>query len=232
VRRAAIAPILAGVAGLAWFWLELTPPRLGFDDTDSPEVSLQFLRAHAETYAQAGTALLILAAALLVTTLIVADRLTGRASPVAVRSLTVTGIVSAACLFLFGVLRFSAEPILYIDGLDHAWGAAAYLAVQMTGVHGVEQGGTFALCAWIVGVSVLGVRAKVVPVALGLLAFVPAFRLVGLLVAPFVPLPDVTWVLGIAAIPLSLAWCLLLGIVLLRNSPVGGGEAQRIDGRS
>ena len=29
-----VAPIVAGIAGLAWFWLELAPQRTGFEDTD------------------------------------------------------------------------------------------------------------------------------------------------------------------------------------------------------
>ena len=40
-----LAPIIAGVAGLGWFWAELAPQRLGFEDTDDPAVSLQFLAA-------------------------------------------------------------------------------------------------------------------------------------------------------------------------------------------
>jgi hypothetical protein len=214
----ALGPILVGLAGVAWFWLELTPPRLGFEDTDSPAASLPFLRANPEVYGMAGVALFVLAAALLITTLIVAERLSGRANALAVRTLTVIGIVAATCFFLHGILRFSAEPILYIDGLDHDWGEVAYLAVQMVGVHGVEQGGIVALCMWIVGTSVLGYRAKVIPLALGLLAIAPAYRLVALMSGPFVELPDVTWILAIAAIPISLAWCFLLGLVLQRGS--------------
>ena len=217
----AIALVAAGLAGIAWSWLELTPPRLGFDDTDSPEVSLRFLHAHPEVYAQSGVALFVLAAALLVATLVVAERLAARSDPLGVRTLTAIGLVSAACFFLHGVLRFSVEPILSIDDLDHAWGSAAYLAVQMAGIHGVAQAGTFALCVWVVGVSVLGLRARVVPMPIALLAVIPAFRITGLLVAPFVTLPDVTWILAIAAIPGVMLWCLLFGIASLR----GGSRA-------
>ena len=135
----------------------------------------------------------------------------------AVRMLSAIGLISGASFFLHGVLRFSAEPILYIDSLDHDWGQAAYLAVQMVGIHGFAQAGSFALCAWVVGVSIVGVRAKVVPAALALLAVLPGFRLVGLLIAHFVTLPDATWLIGIAAIPGVMLWCLLLGIVFLRR---------------
>lgn len=232
----ALAPIVAGLAGVAWFWLELTPPRLGFDDTDSPEVSLRFLHAHPEVYGQAGAALLVLAAMLVVATFVVADALVERPASIAVRSLTSIGLIAAACFFLHGVLRFSVQPILYIDSLDRDWGEAAFLAVQMAGIHGFAQAGTFALCLWVVGISILGVRAKVVPLTLGLIAAIPAFRIVGLLVGPFATLPDVLWIVGIAAIPVVMLWCVLLGVVLLRRgtaapprralegAPVAGGR--------
>ena len=213
----ALALLAAGLAGIAWIWLELAPPRLGFDDTDSPEVSLRFLHAHPEVYGQAGVALFVLGAALLAASFVVADALAERSGRIAVRMLSAFGMFAAASFFLHGVLRFSAEPILYIDSLDHDWGQAAYLAVQMVGIHGFAQAGTFALCAWVVGVSIVGVRAKVVPAALALLALLPGFRLVGLLVAPFVTLPDAWWLIGIAAIPGAMLWCLLLGVVFLRR---------------
>ncbi len=214
----ALALIAAGLAGIAWFWLELAPPRLGFDDTDSPEVSLRFLHAHSDVYSQAGVALFILATALLAASLLVADALAERSNRIAVRMLSTIGLIAAASFFLHGVLRFSAGPILYIDSLDHDWGRSAYLAVQMIGIHGFAQAGSFALCAWVVGVSIVGVRAKLVPVALALLAVLPGFRLVGLLVGPFATLPDATWIIGIAAIPGVMLWCLLLGVVFLRRT--------------
>jgi hypothetical protein len=225
-----LALVAAGLAGIAWFWLELAPPRLGFDDTDSPEVSLRFLHAHPDVYGQAGVALFALALALVVASFAVADALAERSGPLASRFLTVVGLVAAACFFLHGVLRFSAEPILYIDGLDHDWGRAAYLAVQMVGMHGFAQAGTFALCGWVVAVSAVGVRGAVVPAALALLAAVPAFRLVGLIAAPFTELPDGAWMVAIAAIPGVMVWCLLLGAVFVRRvltstGPRAAGEA-------
>ena len=53
---------------------------------------------------------------------------------------------------------------------------------------------------------------------IALLAVIPAFRITGLLVAPFVTLPDVTWILAIAAIPGVMLWCLLFGIASLRGA--------------
>jgi hypothetical protein len=214
----ALALVAAGLAGIAWFWLELSPPRLGFDDTDSPEVSLRFLHAHPEIYGQAGVALLVLAVSLLIASFAVGDALAERSGPVAVRSLTAFGLVAAACFFLHGVLRFSAEPVLYIDDLDHDWGQAAYLVLQMAGMHGFAQAGIFALCAWVVAAGVVGWRASVVPTWLALLAAVPAFRIAGLVAGPFTTLPDATWIVAIAAIPGVMAWCLLLGVFLLRRS--------------
>ena len=64
-----------------------------------------------------------------------------------------------------------------------------------------------------------------VAIELSVLAIVPAFRLVGLLVGPLVDLPDATWILGILAIPGAVIWTGLLGAyllyrALLRGTPV------------
>lgn len=215
----ALSIVMVGLAGIAWFALELAPPRLGFDNTDSPAVSLQFLRAHPEIYPQAGAALMLLAIALTVASFVVFEALAPRSSGLALRSTSAFGLFSAAFFFMHGVLRFAAEPLLYIDGLDHDWGQAAYLVVQMVGIHGFAQAGVVALCLWVVGVSVIGVRANVIPLALGALAVIPAFRLVGLWLGPFVSMPDVLWIFSIAAIPGVMLWCLVLGLVLLRRRP-------------
>ena len=42
----ALALMAFAIAGIAWFTLELAPPNMGFEDTDSPSVSLRFLRAN------------------------------------------------------------------------------------------------------------------------------------------------------------------------------------------
>ena len=224
----ALSIIVVGLAGIAWFWLELTPPRLGFDDTDSPAVSLRFLRAHPEIYAQAGVSLMLLAIALTVATFVVFDAAASRSDSLALRSLSAIGLFSAAFFFMHGVLRFSAEPLLYIDGLDHAWGEAAYVAVQMVGIHGFAQAGAFALCAWVVGLSLIGLRTGIIPVALCALAVVPAFRLIGLSVAPFVDLPEVLWIISIAAIPIVMLWCILLGLILVRRGAVASQDDRSV----
>ena len=213
----ALSIIVVGLAGIAWFWLELSPPRLGFDDTDSPAVSLRFLRAYPEIHAQAGISLILIAIALTVATFVVFDAAASRSDSLALRSLSAVGLFSAAFFFMHGVLRFSAKPMLYIDELDHDWGEAAYAAVQMVGIHGFAQAGVFALCGWVVGISLIGLRTRTIPVALCALAVVPAFRLVGLMVAPFVELPEVLWIVSIAAIPVVMLWCVLLGLVLVRR---------------
>ena len=60
-KAGAAAIIVFALAGLAWFALELAPPVYGFADTDSPAVSLQYLRAHPDIYAWAGNVLFVMA---------------------------------------------------------------------------------------------------------------------------------------------------------------------------
>ena len=104
--------------------------------------------------------------------------------------------------------------------MDHAWGEAAYVAVQMIGLHGFAQAAITAACLWVVGVALIGLRTRVLPMTLCALALIPAFRLLAVLgpLGILDVLPEETWFLFMASIPGLLIWCLLLGIVLLRRS--------------
>lgn len=130
------------------------------------------------------------------------------------------GIFSAAFLFIHGVVRLSVEPLLYIDSLDRDWGEAAYLVVQVVGVHGFAQAGVFALCLWAIGISLIGLRTRALPVAVCLLGAIPVIRVLGLLgplgVLPD-DMPDVLWIVFMVSIPGVMLWCLVLGLVLLRG---------------
>jgi hypothetical protein len=64
-----VAPILAGIAGLGWFWMELAPQWTGFEDTDDPAISLQFLGMHPDAWTRAGLLLGIAALFLIATVL-------------------------------------------------------------------------------------------------------------------------------------------------------------------
>jgi hypothetical protein len=116
-----------------------------------------------------------------------------------------------------GVLRLGVEPLRYIDGLDRRWGEAAYLALQVIGVHGFAQAALLCLSAWVAAVAVLGWRTRRLPRALCLVAVLPVSRLLvlggPLGLGPL--LPDLVWVLVMAAIPVLLIWCLVLGLVLV-----------------
>lgn len=210
-----LALILFALAGVAWFALEVVPVGLGFEDTDDPAVSIAFLREHSVVWAQSGLALFAMAGGLLVASLAVAEVLAGRAGTLAVRAVTVIGLVSATFLFGQGVLRNSALPILYIDGIATAWGEAAYLAVQMAGVHGFAQGGILAFSIWAVGISLIGLRSRSIPVWLGLLGVIPGFRIVASLLGPFGFSDDALWVVYMGSIVGTLMWCLAFGVVLL-----------------
>lgn len=138
-RSAGLAAIITGVAGVIWFYLESAPPRLGFDDTDSPLVSLQYLDIHHITYAQAGLALFILAIALVIATHAVSDVLALRANPLALRVVTTLGLFSAAFAFLHGVLRLGVLPILYMADLREDWGQMATSSASSRGSTGSHR---------------------------------------------------------------------------------------------
>ena len=53
-RVVGLSTIAFALAGIAWFALEVTPPGLGFEDTDNPTVMLDFVRAHPDIYVNAG----------------------------------------------------------------------------------------------------------------------------------------------------------------------------------
>lgn len=219
-RVGALAIIVFALAGIAWFAFELAPPNLGFEDTDDPAVSLRFLRAHQQIYAQAGIALVLMAITLTVAIFVVWDVMAPRSNSLALRSTSAWGLFSAAFFLMHGVLRLGVEPLLYIDRLGHDWGETAYLAVQMVGIHGFAQAAVTAVCAWAVGLSLIGLRTRVIPLALCVLGVIPAFRLLGILgpLGVLDVLPDELWLLFMASIPGVLLWCLILGIVLLRKA--------------
>lgn len=80
-------------------------------------------------------------------------------------------------------------------------------------------GGIFAVCLWTVGLSLIGLRTKVIPLALCALGVLPAFRIASGLLGPLGLLPDfdVLWVVSIASTFGTILWCLILGLVLLRR---------------
>lgn len=73
LRAGGIAVIIAGLAGIAMFTLELMGPVLGFDDTDNPAVSLDYLRQYPQFYALAAVAVFIMALAYIVASFAISD---------------------------------------------------------------------------------------------------------------------------------------------------------------
>ena len=220
-RVGGLALVASGLGSFVWIALELVPQGLGYQDTDSPEVALRYLRLHPEVYAQAGTVMLLTAIALTVGVLATADWLQSRVDPLALKTATAAGLLSAALFFMLGVLRLGVRPLLYVDGLDHAWGEAAYLVMQFTGPHGVAQGAVLALSAWCLGLGLIGWRTRALPRLLCLLALFPALRIVTIIGPLGIIAPDadlgILWLVFMLAIPGSLIWVALLGGVLLRG---------------
>ena len=213
-----LAPIVAGAAGLAWFWAELAQQRTEFQDTDNPATSLQFLAAYPDAWQQAGYALAIAAIALVATVLTTRERLMATSStveagqsPVGLGTVSVVGLFAAAMLFGMACVRLSGGPVLYVRGLDEAWGEMAYLVTQFVGVQLLLVGGLALLAMWIAGVAWIGARRGVLPRLVVALAILPALRL---LATPALSgfLPEELWIVGIAAIPAAFAWLVLLGV--------------------
>jgi hypothetical protein len=218
-----IALVLAGIAWAVWFFLESAAPRLGFDDTDNPAVSLEFLRAHSIVYAQMGVALMVLSMSLVGAVLAVGDRIGARGTPLTSRSTTVFGLFSAAFFLGHAALRLSAGPILHIDSLNSNWGEAAYITIQMVGIHLMAQVGLLAFSLWALGVAIVGWRSRAIPRWLSALAIVPALRLATLLGPLGFDGPDVVWLAFMISIAGTVVWLVLFGLVLLRRPGAADG---------
>ena len=223
LRAGGIAVVIAGLGGITWFALELLPPVLGFDDTDNPAVSLEYLRQYPQFYPLAGVVLLIMAIAFVVASFAVSDALAPLTSSLTRRSLSALGLISAAFLFMHGVLREAVGPLLYIDGMNSRWGESAYLTIQMLGTHGFAQASLLTLCLWSVGISVSGARSHALPIWLCVLGILTGLRFVMLIAGPFltaasIDLPEFLWLGSVALIPLGMLWWLGLGVVLLVKS--------------
>jgi hypothetical protein len=215
-----LAPIVAGAAGLLWFWTELAPIQAGFEDMDSPAVGLKFIAAHPGSWTQAGLVLAIAAIALVATVIGMRDRFevgapgapgeSGESGApergVAVRTVSVIGLFAALFLLGHAATRLAAGPLTYVQGLDQAWGEAAYLVAQFVGVQLFGVAGAALLSIWIAGAAWLGARRGVLPQGLAVLAAVPSLRLLALPGLALLP-----WFLLVLAIPSAFVWLILLG---------------------
>jgi uncharacterized membrane protein len=234
---ARIAPIVAGIAGVAWFGAELGPQISVGYDTDNPAEGLAFIAANPTAWPLAGVALGIAAVALVATVLAMRARLvTGQAAPrtdgiederrVAADTVTVVGLFAAAMLFGMAAVRMSGGPVRYVQGLDQAWGEAAYLVTQFVGIQALVTGGFVLLDLWLVGFAWLGLRRGVVPRVVALLAVLPASRLLGVL-GPFGIEFEGGWFLLILAMPAAFVWIALLGVAVRRPVAMSTGDILR-----
>lgn len=231
MRRATIVAGLAAVGfsvlGVAWFALFLAQPMLGFEDTDDPALGVRFVRAYPEVFTGTGTALILSSIILTIAVMSLAATARQERGSWALRSASAFGLFAAFAFLVFGAMRIGAVgPLLHIASLDAAWGETAYLVVQMAGVQGLLPAGLLALAIWAVGLSVIGIRTRLVPLAICVLGIVPAIHVVGRVVGGLGVLPDEAWLLMIASIPGTLVWCLLLGIGLaIRGVRMGRDDA-------
>jgi hypothetical protein len=214
---AGIATLAFTVAGVTWFALDGSPQGLGLDG-DNPGQMVRFVRDHPGVYQQSGVALLAMAVSLTIAALALYELFAPRSHALALRSTTAFALFAAAFFFVFGAMRIgSSEPLLHIAGLRADWGESAYVAVQMAGVQGLVMAGLFTLSLWAVGHGLIGWRSRSIPRWLCVLAVLPAIRVILVPLGLLGVLPDeeLLWVLSIVAIFGLIAWCLLLGVVLL-----------------
>jgi len=233
-RRAGVAgPIGAALfvgAGVAGYLFETTARTDGFDDGDNPAHSLALFAVNPTPYSLSGLALAVSALALLMLVLATAESVLAVVRPLYARFVTGVGLISAALLFLGGVIRLQAPgTVTHIASLDREWGIAAYLAVQMSGTQGALSAAIFAFALWSVGLCLVAARPRALPVPVLLLGLLPAlvlalplFALVGRLIGQdtSTALYPVYLVAIFGGIPL---FTLGLGAVLLRmrHTPVG-----------
>jgi hypothetical protein len=214
---AGVATTTFALAGIVSFALESSPAGLGLDG-DNPRQMVQWVRDHPEVYGQAGLALLAMAVSLTIAVLAVSELFRDRVGALALKSATAFGLFAAAMLFVHGAMRIgSSEPVIHIADYRAEWGESAYLAVQMAGVQGVGIAGILSLCLWAVGLSLIGLRYRVLPIALVILGVFPVIRIVTstLGVLGLLPDDDLIWMVSISGIFGLMLWCLLLGVVLL-----------------
>lgn len=223
-----LAPIIAGLAGLGWFWAELAPQRAGFPDTDDPAMGLQFIAAHPQAWPLAGLALGIAAIALVGTVLAVRARLGGPSDAgnprgIAVDTISVVGFLAAAMLFGMAAVRMSGGPVRYVHGLDQAWGEAAYLVTQFVGIQALVTGGFVLLELWLIGVAWIGARRGVISRVVAVIAVLPAFRLISVL-GPLGIEAEGIWPLLVIAIPATFAWLVVLGATIRSSNRMSADD--------
>jgi hypothetical protein len=104
-----------------------------------------------------------------------------------------------------------------MDNLNHDWGLAGYVALQIVSTQGLASAGGFALGIWEISISIVNFRSKVFWVGfswLGLIA--PSGMLFSAFFGPILPNAEFIYPLYILSIfSVMLIWCLLVGINLI-----------------
>jgi len=207
---AAVALVIASAA-------EFAPGELR-GDGDNPADSVAYLRAAFEFYGYSGGGLIAGGATLIAG--VVGVALLVRAGGLSHAYLVACcfGVLAGGFLAVAGVLRLNATgTVVHISGLDESWGESAYLAVQMAGTQGLLATGMLALSGWLVATAMVAFRRNLAGLAvIGLLPAAIILLLVFDVLAPRTELPDVVFLIYIAAITVGLPGGLLaLGVTLL-----------------
>lgn len=228
-RLGGAALLLAALCFFAFWALEAYRQALGFQDADNPATMISFLIQHPDVYTWSGIAFVVMGVALVVAVLTVWDLIGSELGTVSLKAAGVLGLFAALFFFGQGILRVqSPGTLIHMYGLGSEWGHAAFLAVQMAGTQGLASAGAFALSLWAVGTSLAGQRRRALPRFVLALAVAPALHLLIGLFGPLLdPLPFAGYLVYMAATFGLIPWCIALGVVLLRWTPLEERAAAR-----
>lgn len=210
-RAAGVGLLVFGAALISWFAIQFG---MGSSDGDNPAVTIEFIRLNPHNYVYAGIALWVMAISFSVAVLAVEEIQGDRTW--ATRAITAWGLFASAFFLVHGALRVSTPgTLIYIDGLDHAWGLSAYLAVQMVGTQGLGTGGLLALSFWAIGTSAVSVRRRTFPRAISVMGTFPVLLVLAGVAGPLGIAPDAGYFVYVAAFLGLVIWCIACGLVLL-----------------
>jgi hypothetical protein len=224
-RIGGVSLILFVLCFFASFALEGVRESLGFPDADNPEVMMRFLNERIDIFTYSGILYVSMGVLLTFAALSVWETVGLEVRPLIFKFGTLFAVFAAAYFFVNGILRIqSPGTLLHMDNLNHDWGLAGYLAVQMVGTQGFGSAGGFAVGIWVFSLSMFNFRAKFFWKGLswlGLAAIVPLF--IGFF-APVLPSTDMLYFVYILGLLTIFVWCLLFGISLLLKKDTAGAK--------
>lgn len=212
------AMVLFSLGFMALIALENQRTLLGFEDADNPAMMMRFLQQRLDIFTYSGIINVLLGVLLALAALAIWEIYSEKSSSLLLKFGTLIGFLASAYFFNNGILRIQAPgTLLHMDNLNHAWGLAGYVALQIIGTQGLASAGGFALAIWEISISIVNFRSKAFWIGfswLGLIA--PAGMLFSAFLGPLLPDAEFIYPLYILSIfSVMIIWCLLVGINLI-----------------